>query len=233
MRYRTLILVAALVAFPGLVRASDLTFTETFIANFEFQLLGGTPINSGPTTPFIPFEAIGSLTFTLDPSLNDPSQPTTVPFTNVTGLLNGVPPSPPMFLPFTISPDVQFLGGDLTNIVRDGSGNVISANVTDLSMRWDLVGGGGALTLFTLDGLPFNSVGPVSSLPFSYGTVLAGPDPFNVYLDEGGTNVVVVIGRNRTLTAVPEPTSAIMAGLATLALGAVVTRRRKRRTINM
>ena len=225
MRYRTLICVAALLSFPGLVRASDLTFTENFVANFQFQLLGGTVINPGPTTPFIPFEAIGSLTFTLDPSLNDPSQPTTVPFTNVTGLLAGV--SPPPFLPYTISPDVQFIGGDLTNIVRDGSGNVTSANVTNLSMRWDMVGTPGNLTLFTEDGLPFD--GSTNSIPFSYGTVLAGPEPFTVYLDSPALgNPLVVIGQDRTLTAVPEPSSATLAGLAALTVGVVMARRRRR-----
>ena len=87
MRYRTLICIAALLSFPGLVRASDLTFTETFVADFQFEpaceLHGHQP--PGPASGWIPFEAIGSLTFTLDPSLNDPSHPTTVPFTNVTG----------------------------------------------------------------------------------------------------------------------------------------------------
>jgi hypothetical protein len=223
MRFRTLICFAALLFVPGLVRASDLTFTQTFVANFEFDLLGGTAINPGPESGFIPFEAIGSLTFTLDPSLNDPSHPTTVAFTNVTGLLTGV--SPPPFLPYTISPDVQFLGGDLTNIVRDGSGNVTSANITDLSMRWDMVGTPFGLTLFTKDGLPFN--GSTNSIPFSYGTVLAGPDPFNVYLDDPALgDPLVVIGRNRTLTAVPEPTSGTLAGLAALTLGAVIALRR-------
>ena len=147
MRYHALICVAALVCFPGLVHAGDLTFTQSFVANFDFDVLGGTPINPGPATGFQPYEAIGALTFTLDSSINDPSQ-TTVPFTNVTGTLNGVYPS--SLVPYTISPDVQFIGGDLTNIVRNGSGNVISADVSDLSMRWDLIAFGGALTLFTL-----------------------------------------------------------------------------------
>jgi hypothetical protein len=77
---------------------------------------------------FVPFRAVGDLTFQLDPSLNDASMPTTVPFVNVTGVLEGIPPSPPSDLPFTISPDVQFLGGSLTNIVRVASGHVISSS---------------------------------------------------------------------------------------------------------
>jgi hypothetical protein len=227
MRLRTLICVAILLCLPGLVRASNLTFTQNFVANFEFDVLGGTPINPGGDTGFQPYEAMGALTFTLDPSLNSPSQPTNVPFTDVTGTLNGVYPA--SLLPYTISPDVQFLGGDLTNIVRDGNGNVISAVVSDLSMRWDLIAGGGSLTLYTLDGLPFD--GSITSLPFSNGTVLSGAAQFDVYLNVGGSNVLVAYGEDRTLTAVPEPTSATLAGLAALTVAVVVILRRRRRVL--
>ena len=223
MRYQTLISVAALMLLPGVVQAGGVSFTETLVANFEFSLLGGTVINPGPTTPFIPFEAIGSLTFVLDPSINDPSQPTTVPFTDVTGVLNGV--SPPPFLPYTISPDVQFLGGDLTNIVRDSKGAVISADVSDLSMRWDMIGTPSNLTLFTKDGLPFD--GSVTSIPFANGTVLAGAADFNVYLDNGGSDPLVVIGRNRTLTSVPEPSSIGLLSAGAAGLGAWLRKRRR------
>ena len=221
MRRQALISVTALVLLSGVVHAGDITFTENLVANFEFSLLGGTVINPGPTTPFIPFEAIGSLTFTLDSSLNDPSQPTTVPFTNVTGMLNGV--SPPPFLPYTISPDLQFLGGELTDIVRDSQGNVISAQVSDLSMRWDMIGTPYNLTLFTEDGLPFD--GTVNSIPFSNGTVLAGAADFNVYLDDGGSDPLVVIGRNRTLTVVPEPSSLVLLGSGLVGVGLCLHRR--------
>jgi hypothetical protein len=178
MRFRVLIFVAILSSFPGLVPAGDLTFTQEFVANFEFDVLGGTPINPGGDTGFQPYEAVGALTFTLDPSINDPSQ-TTVPFANVTGTLKGVFPT--SLVPYTISPEVQVLGGDLTSIVRDGNGDVISAEVSDLSMRWDLIAFGGSVTLFSLDGLPFD--GPITSLPFSDGTVLSGPARVNAYLN--------------------------------------------------
>lgn len=219
---RSWIYASILLLLPGLSRATDVTFTQDVIANFEFDVLGGTPINGGPATGYLPYEAIGPLTFSLDSSLNDPSV-TTVPFTDVTGTLNGV--NPPAFVgPYTISPDVQFIGGELTDIVRDGSGNIISAQVSDLSMRWDLVAAGGAVTLYTLDGLPFN--GPVSSVPFGYGDVISGPDPFNVYMNVGGSDVLVAYGEDRTLTVVPEPGSAVPAGLAVVTLGAALARRR-------
>jgi hypothetical protein len=222
MRFQALIFAAALVFLPGLVHAGGLTFAETFIASFELDVLGGTPINPGGDTGFQPYEAIGGLTLSLGPTLSDPTQ-TTVPFTDATGTLNGVYPS--SLLPYTISPDVQFLGGDLTNIVRDGSGNVISADVSDLSMRWDLIAAGGSLTLYTLDGLPFD--GSITSLPFSYGTVLAGAAQFNVYLNYGGSNLLVAYGRNRTLTAFPEPSSLILLSAGAVGLGAYCLNRRR------
>ena len=206
-RHRGLIFALTfLITVPAAVHAAPLTFTVTVQADYEFSLLGHTPLNPGPTTPFIPFRAIGNLTFQLDPSLNDPTA-TTVPFTDVTGVLQGVPPSPAETLPHTISPDLQFLGGELTDIVRDGSGNVISADVTDLSMRWILVGSNPMfpVTLYTQDGLPFDATGV--TIPFAVGTVLSGAAPFNVYLDEGNpaTDPLVVIGRDRTLTVIPDP----------------------------
>jgi hypothetical protein len=224
MRIRALIGVAIFVAAPALVRAGDVTFTENFVANFQFDVLGGTPINSGIATGFVPYQAVGALTFTLDSSVDDPSA-TTVPITDVTGMLTG--DFPGSSTPFTISPDVQFLSGDLTNITHDGSGHITSADVTDLSMRWDLVAYSGALVLYTLDGLPFN--GTVSSVPFSYGDVISGPDQFNVYTKVNGSDLLVAYGDDRTLTAVPEPVSAILAGLAVVGLGAALWRRREPR----
>ena len=225
MRILTTAFVAMLLAFPGSVRAGNLTFTETFVADFEFSLLGHTAINPGDTTPFIPFQAVGNLTFTLDASIDDPTA-TTVPFVNVTGSLAGDNHSPPQFLPYVISPNVEFIGGELTNIVRVGGGAVVSADVSNLSMRWNMVGTPANITLFTQDGLPFDATGV--TVPFATGTVLSGAAEFNVYLDDGGSNPLVVIGRNRTLTAVPEPGSAILAGLAVLASAAVSARRRSR-----
>jgi hypothetical protein len=218
---------------PMSAQAAVLSFASTVQADYEFSILGGTPINPGSTTPFIPFRAIGNLTFELSPLLNDPSMPTSVPFVDVTGVLDGIPPSPPPTLPHVISPNLEFIGGDLINIVRDGSGNVVSADVSGLEMRWTLVGSSPMfpVTLYTQEGLPFDATNV--SIPFQPGTVLAGAAPFNIYLDDGdgdpSNDSLVAIGQNRTLTvtaAVPEPSSAVvMIGL----IGSAAFARRLRR----
>lgn len=221
MRYRAIFTAAALLLLPGIVRAGGLTFTQDFVADFQFDVLGGTAINPGPDTGYLPYQAVGALTFTLDPAINDPTQ-TTVAITGVTGTLTG-DIAPPGFPAFTISPDVQFLGGELTDIVRDGLGNVISAQVSDLSMVWDMVVETPTpITIVSVGGLPFE--GAISSLPLSYGTVLSGDAVFTGTLVGGGPDIVVM-GQDRTLTAVPEPGSGVLAGLAVALVAAVAARR--------
>lgn len=222
-RFAGLILGASLALAPGVLHAESLIFTQRFVAEFELSFVAGTPLNPGQVdTPFIACRAVGDLTFVFDPMLNDPSLPTSVAITSVTGTLTGE--SPGFLLPYSLTPDLEFLHGSLTDIVRDGSGEVTSANVTDLQMRWRIDGPGG-LTLFTLAGLPFN--GAVTSIPFAVGTILAGPDPFDGYLATPGGPLFVAVGRDRTLTAVPEPASMALAGLG--AIGVLAAARRGRR----
>ena len=223
MRNRSWLVAMALMLVPSAVRAGDVTFTQDFVAKFDFDLLGGTSINPGPATGYLPYQADGSITFTLDTTtLTDPSQ-TTIAITNAVGSFTGVPP---LWLgAYSISPNIQFIGGELTNIVRDGSGNITSADVTGLSMQWELVAGGGAVVIYSDGGLPFN--GTVHSIPFTNGDVITGPDPVAGILP--GTSTVVAYVENRTLTAVPEPGSAIPAGIAVVGLGAALLRRLGRR----
>ncbi|MDC0937247.1 PEP-CTERM sorting domain-containing protein [Pirellulales bacterium] len=232
-RLRMVMLAVLVQVLPQIAECAEVTtFTVKLRANYDFNILGGTPINPDPETGFIPFQALGELTFELDPILNDPSEPTTVPFVSVTGMLQGT--SPPPFLPHVISPNLRFVGGALTDIVRDAAGEVVSARVDNLEMQWEMIGQPPG----PLDGLrlptggndfdpnssiPFDAV--VGGLPFALGDVLKGPDVgipmdenFQVFLGDAQTGPLVVLGRKRTLTVVPEPAALVMLLLGTLAL---------------
>ncbi len=206
-------------------------FISTLQADFEFEVVDGplsaiVGINVGD---ILPFRAVGSLEFTLDDSVPGASS---MAFTNATGTLTGVSPGP--FLPFEITPDVEFVGGSLDNIVRNGGGQIVSANVVNLRMLWEMSGnpailGGADVLLYGSDPLEFN--GAISAIPFAVGDMLIGPDDFEVYFDAGlgnpglpGGDPLAAIGRNRRLTTVPEPGSV---ALLTLAGGLMVVRRRQ------
>ncbi len=224
---RTLLLCVGLLASQGAMARADIFFTQNFVADFEFSLPPGSPLNSGSTTVGpIPFEAVGSLTIGVDNALNDPSMPTSVAITSFSGNLIGVAPS--NFLPYSIDPNVSFVGGSLTNIVRDGSGQVTSADVTGLSAYWEMFAPG--IRLYGDTPLVFD--GPITGLPFTPGDIIAGPDPFNVYLDTGkgpgGGDPLFAIGQNRTLRAVPEPASLALFGIGASSLLGLARRNRKR-----
>lgn len=203
-----------------------LLFTSEIRAEFEFSILSSGPLDSYgqtigiPRDVFLDYVALGSLTFELDDSF---ANATSLPFQSVTGRLNGISPAPI----FSISP-VQFLGGTLDNIVRDGSNNIVSGDVNNLSMRWEILVLEGDPNLerraFTLAGLPFS--GAVGGTPFAFGDTISGPSPgpVDVFWDQDLNNPAAVV-QNRSLQAVPEPSSA-----ALLALGLTTTllRRRKR-----
>ena len=170
-------------------------------------------------TPFLPFQAFGPLTFSLSDDVADPTK-STAPFTNVTGQLDAG-------TAFYISPNLEFIGGDLTNIVRDGGGNILSATVDNLSMRWEMVVDplGTPARLFTRVGLPFS--GDMDDFQNPEGTVISGLAPFEVYLDDGGDGTLVAIGQNRTLTIVPEPGTFALFGILGIGLVAIGVRRRR------
>ena len=208
-----------------------LVFSSIFQADFEFEVVDGplSAIDGVNVGDVLPFRAVGPIEFTLDDSVPGA---TTMPFTNATGTLTGVAPA--SFLPFEITPDVQFVGGSLDNIVRDGGGQIVSADVVNLRMLWEMSGNpailmGADVLLYGTDPLDFN--GRVSAVPFAVGDTLVGPDDFEVYLDQGlgnpglpGGDPLAAIGRNRTLATVPEPSS-----IALLALsgGVMILRRRR------
>jgi hypothetical protein len=178
-------------------------FIAPVAADYEFTILPGGPLDGQgfPAGVPIPVRAEGDFTFALDPTaLNDPNADS-VPFTDVTGTLTGV--SPVELSPFTLGL-YGFIGGSLENIVRDGSGKIISGDVVGLSMQWEQIAfldQPQPLRVFHIEEIPFD--GPIDAIPFSEGTQLAGPDPFGIYLDVGdGTGPLAATGANRTLTVI-------------------------------
>lgn len=207
------------------VRAA--VFDVSVVADYEFAILTTTGLNPGDSmTPFIPFQAKGVLSFTLDDTALG-TKATTVAFTDVTGILDGTAPQD--FLPHKIGP-YEFVGGNLTNVVWNGD-EIVSATVDDLAMKWEMIApfgpNGADIRLFTKAGLPFQ--GQLDGIPMPNGTVLAGAAPFEVYMDQGnGNSVLAVIGQNRILTVVPEPGTLTLFGLATMSLAACSVWRRRR-----
>jgi hypothetical protein len=191
-------LVVAWLSVPDSTANADLVFTNELRANFTFTPVDGNVL--GLDTDPLNFTALGALTFNLSDIDSN-----TMAFTDVTG---GFTVTGPVGFEGAQLGPFQFDSGQLQNIVRDGGNNIISANVVDLRMFWEMEFAG--LRLYTKDSLPFN--GSITGTPFGLGDVLSGPLEFDVFLDMGNaaTDPLVVIGKNRFLTAVPEPGSVIL-----------------------
>ncbi len=187
-----------------------LVFEAPVVAQFDVLFYSSGPLAAVAAGAGIPLdtqiaaEARGVVQFTID---DITAGTTTASFQNAVsvGRLQGVVPGD--F--FSISPNVQFVGGTLTNIQQSG-GIVTSADVSNLEMVWDmeLVLPAGAARLVSAAPLPFS--GTVSGVPFSIGDQIAGPFPGPVdgLLDLGGGNLdpnPAISVSNRTLTIVPEP----------------------------
>ncbi len=201
----------ALVKSPTAHGAS--VFDVKFRANFQFNILSNGPLGpvAGslrlPTDTFLDYMAMGSIKFTLDDS---DTSINSAKFTDAKGAFVGVVPD----FPYTIDPNLQFVGGSLENIVRNGANEIISADVKDLAMRWNLTafpGSGSEANLFSLEPLLFS--GAVTGIPFAVGNVLTGPPGAQgAYLNDGTQNILAAYVQNRTLTVVPEPTTIAILG---------------------
>jgi hypothetical protein len=191
-------LAVAWLSVPDSTANADLVFANELRANFTFTPVEGNVL--GLPTGALDFTALGSLTFNLSDIDSDSEA-----FTDVTGKFTVTGPAG--FEGAQLRP-FQFDSGQLQDIVLDGGNNIISANVVDLRMFWEMEFAG--LRLYTKDSLPFN--GSITGTPFGLGDVLSGPLEFNVFLDtgNGANDPLVVIGSNRFLTAVPEPGSVIL-----------------------
>jgi hypothetical protein len=197
----------------GLSQA-DIVFTSNVKADFTFTTVGTTL--GLPDGTVLPFTALGSMTFTLDllPAIRPASAlsgETVLSFVDATGSLTV--DSPAGFAGATMGP-YAFAGGRLDGITYDRAGNITGGRVADLSMLWEMQLG--PTRLYTKDPLPFN--GFVTGAPFGVGDVISGPLAFDVFLDLGNpaTDPLVAIGQDRflTITAVPEPSSFALIGIA-------------------
>jgi len=76
---------------------------------------------------------------------------------------------------FILSTD-NFIDGTLNNIQRDGDGNIVSAEVVDLRLNWELEAeiGGVTAKMYTQDGMSFG--GTLSNSPAFAGSVLISND---------------------------------------------------------
>src|SRR6056297_2786498 len=112
MRLLALSAIVLLTQFLSSSATADFVFRREVLAEFDFGLVDGTDLANAvqaefPTTPtevFAPFSAQGVLDFRIDDSSTGAS---TLPFTSITGTLQGVA-APDPFVPFFISPNIQF-----------------------------------------------------------------------------------------------------------------------------
>lgn len=191
-----------------------IVFSNGFQADFKFTIIDG-PLASNdlPVGTVLDFTAVGTFSFELDDSGPVAS---TMPFTNVTGTLEVTAPGG--FAGALMSP-YGFQSGQLKNINRDALGSIVSADIVDLSVLWQMQLG--ATRLYTVDTLLFQ--GTATGLPLAIGDVLSGPagESFLVYMGAGAAgDPTVVTGGNRVLsvTAVPEPGSLALLSLGGLGL---------------
>lgn len=196
-----------------------LVFETEVVAEFDVSFYSSGPLAAAATGAGFPLDtplaaaARGTIHFTMD-DITPGTTSAAIQNAVSIGRLQG-------FVPgnfFSISPNVQFVGGTLNNIQQSG-GVVTSADVVDLSMIWDmeLITSGGTARIVSAAPLPFS--GNVAGLPFNNGDQIAGPMPGTIdgLLDIGGGNLApnpAIAVSNRFLTAVPEPSSGVLAFLA-------------------
>jgi hypothetical protein len=200
----------SLVYFSSFAQAA-IEFDVRVRGNFDVLFYSAGPLAGAiggagfPLDVPIAAEAIGTMRFSIEDIADGQTSANILSATSV-GPMQGVVPGP--F--FTISPNVQFVGGMLTNIQHNG-GVITSANVTDLNMVWemDLFLGPNTARIVSSEVLPFN--GTVSGLPFGLGDQLIGTaGSVDGLLDLGNGNFdpnPAIAVSNRFLTVVPEPTS--------------------------
>lgn len=162
-----------------------------------------------PTDVPIPAKARGFMRFEIEDITSSTTEADILGAVSL-GRLIGFDPGP--F--FSISPNVEFIGGTLTNIVQT-NGAVTSATVNNLEMIWDmeLTLPSASARVVSESGLGFS--GDVTGIPYLDGDTLVGPDGESVdgLLDLGNgefdANPAIAVS-NRRMIAVPEPSAGIL-----------------------
>jgi hypothetical protein len=206
------------------------SFTVSVFNQQSIELFPGTPFNSG-TDPFtVTVLASGSLTVKYSAQVGN------VINIDVSAHLSGVFPSPLPPIPFEIlagTPDLPPSLGVISNVVQDpndpgfatgAASSFVSGDSSTVSFFKQVLPDG--TTIYSDPDPAAIFTASLTGLPYPLGTTFVSPERINLYLQLGpGFDPTrdLLIGQsfNRSLTVVPEPSSACMVliGMGVLAGG--------------
>ncbi|MCA9185923.1 MAG: hypothetical protein R3E01_36615 [Pirellulaceae bacterium] len=191
-------------------------FTIPIRPDYELVLFPGTPFNMGTENLVVPFSPLGEMGFSMaGNAINDPLA-TSADFTNISDEFAGNFSGTPYDLRI-----IQFLGGGLSNIVRNGSADIQSADVSFTAIFEQKLGPGSPEEVRVFGG-EMTFIGTVDAFPFDEGTAFGSPSFVDLFLDTGNNTSVQIGGvQNRFLTVVPEPGSVALALFAIVGLSVV------------
>lgn len=232
---RTCLVLSVVALWPGTVaRAAPIVAGQDLVPSVAIQsieLFPGTPFNPGTAPLTVQLTATGS--FVLDRAAQTGS---TINFTIPDAQFRGVLPGPLPPLPFDLlagTPDLHPSTGAITNVVQDparpgfstGAPSSFVSGEFTANTYFKLVLPGG-VTIYSDPNQAAVFTAALTALPPPDGTVFANPAPVNLYLQIGpGFDPTrdPVIGQSfdRTVTVIPEPSTAALclAGAVIMGVG--------------